>query len=116
MTEEEFAVGVDAIIAGGQQGHAAHRALDLLWTRFAQDLPPDNPIRTATAKWMQFIEGDHAVENPYPLPRTSWFRRPLGCKLGQHRWIDTTLDGQYGFSADCPRCGAHKGSSGNPCP
>jgi hypothetical protein len=66
MTDEEFAAGVDQILASKVEKHAAHRSLDLLWTRYAME--KGGLIATATAKWMKAIEGDHADENAYPLP------------------------------------------------
>ena len=74
MTNEEFAVGVDAILLTGIKGHAAHRALDLLWTRYTQELEEGHPLRDATAKWMRHIEGDHNPANPYPLGAAPWWK------------------------------------------
>lgn len=114
MTDEEFAAGVDHILAAARpKTHAAHRALDILWTRYA--LERGGPIAEATKRWMRHIEGDHADDKPYPLPRTPWWRRPLTCKLGRHRWIDNTSEHDWGDVFDCPDCGAHQGY-GNPCP
>lgn len=115
MTDEQFAVGVDAILARHSRGHSAHRALDLLWTRYTQELPEGHPVRAATAKWMAAIEGDHAATNPYPLPRTPWLQRPLRCKFGRHYWINNASEHDWGSVLDCPDCGAHQGY-GNPCP
>ncbi len=67
MTDEEFAAGVDAILLSGVTGHAAHRALDLWWTRYA--IEAGGLLESATRKWMAHIEGDHDAANPYPLPK-----------------------------------------------
>lgn len=115
MTNEEFANGVDIILAREPRGHSMHRALDLLWTRYTQELPETHPLRTATAKWMRAIEGDHDDAEPYPLPRMSWAKRPWACKWGHHLWVDTTTEYDYGSVRDCVRCGVHDGY-GNPCP
>lgn len=115
MTDEEFAEGVDAILVRHSRGHGAHRALDMLWTHYTQELPEGNPVRVATAKWMQMIEGDHQDANPYPLPSLSWWSRPLSCKLGRHDWVVERVEGWGVWSADCLRCGAQNGS-GSPCP
>lgn len=70
MTDEQFASGVDDIIAS-KAGHAAHRALDMLWTQYAME--KGGLIAAATAKWMAAIEGDHADGKPYPIPhRKEW--------------------------------------------
>ena len=114
MTDEQFAVGVDLVLARHPKGHSAHRALDLLWTRYTQEMPEGHPVRTATAKWMRHIEGDHETGKPYPLPRPRWLDRPLGCKLGRHPWINTTTEYDWFSVKDCPDCGAHSGY-GNPC-
>jgi hypothetical protein len=68
MTDEEFALGVDAILLTGIKGHAAHRALDLWWTRYA--IEKGGPLEAGTRKWMAAIEGDHADGNPYPVGLT----------------------------------------------
>lgn len=125
MTDEEFAAGVDQIIAENpEKSHAAHRALDLLWTRYTQELPSGHPLRTATAKWMAHIEGDHDPKKPYPLPRPSWWQRNIRCLIGRHQWVKTIdpdpevqdyVDGWGVWSATCSACGAETGS-GNPCP
>jgi hypothetical protein len=65
MTPEEFASGVDALLASGLRGHAAHRALDLLWTDYA--LAQGGPLAEATHKWMNAIEGQHVEGQAYPL-------------------------------------------------
>jgi hypothetical protein len=65
MTDEEFAIGVDAILLTGTTGHASHRALDLWWTRYA--IERGGPIAEATKRWMAAIEGHHAPDRPYPL-------------------------------------------------
>lgn len=114
MTDEEFAAGVDEILSVARPGsHAPHRALDILWTRYA--LERGGLIAEATKKWMAAIEGDHVPSNPYPLPRLSWWRRPWACRLGRHRWIDNTAEWDYGAVRDCPDCGLHAGY-GNLCP
>lgn len=113
MTDEDFASAVDAIIARHKRGHSAHRALDLLWTRYA--LERGGPVADATRKWMRAIEGDHDDAKPYPLPRTPWLDRPIACKLGRHAWIDNTSEFDWGTVLDCPDCGAHQGYN-NPCP
>lgn len=108
MTDEEFARGVDEILTvAGPRTHAAHRALDLLWTRYA--LEKGGRIAEATKKWMAAIEGDHADGKPYPTRRIPWGKRPLACKLGRHHWIDTTGPHDWAGVYDCPRCGAHVG-------
>lgn len=112
MTDEQFAQGVDAILASGAVQHASHRALDMLWTRYA--LEHGGPIAEATRKWMAAIEGDHTPGKPYPLPPLSWWGRPLACKFGLHAWGPTEVV-WYVWSHDCLRCGAREGS-GNPCP
>jgi hypothetical protein len=114
MTDEDFAAGVDRILSVAlPRTHGAHRALDMLWTRYA--LEKGGAIADATARWMAYIEGDHAGNKPYPLPRVSWWQRPLACKLGRHSWIDNTGEHDWGSVFDCPLCGAHD-SYGNPCP
>lgn len=75
MTDEQFAAGVDAILETGVKGHAAHRELDMLWTRYTQELPLGHPLQTATAKWMRVIEGDHSDASPYPLAQGTEARR-----------------------------------------
>lgn len=112
MTDEEFAAGVDQILASGAVGHASHRALDMLWTRYAAE--KGGPLAEATRKWMAAVEGDHTEANPYPLRGLSWWQRPLRCKLGMHRWGPITQV-WYAWSRDCLRCGERDGS-GNPCP
>lgn len=74
MRDEEWAAGVDAIILTGVKGHAAHRALDLWWTRYALELGDDDPITVATRKWMAHIEGDHTDGRPYPLGARRWWQ------------------------------------------
>lgn len=115
MTDEQFASGVDEIIATHTPGHAAHRALDVLWTRYTQELPEGHPVRTATAKWMRAIEGDHSEAKPYPLGSMPWLKRPLACKFGRHGWAYSETVWGCIWSANCRRCGATTGS-GNPCP
>jgi hypothetical protein len=66
MTDQEFADGVNAIIEK-ERGHAAHRKLDELWTRYA--LERGGIIADATLRWMKAIEGQHAHGLPYPNPR-----------------------------------------------
>lgn len=108
MTDEQFAEGVDRILAVARpKTHSAHRALDILWTRYAMER--GGPVAEATRKWMAYIEGDHADDKPYPLPRVSWWKRPLACKLGRHEWFDNTGPHDWGNVYDCPRCGAHEG-------
>lgn len=114
MTDEDFAKGVDEIIAVTRPGsHGPHRALDLLWTRYA--LEKGGVIAAATKKWMAAIEGQHADDKPYPLPRVPWWKRPWNCLLGRHQWINNTGPYDWGNVYDCPKCGAHLGG-GNPCP
>lgn len=77
MTDEEFALGVDAILLTGFRGHVSHRALDIWWTRYAVER--GGALEAATRKWMAAIEGDHDPGNPYPLGRRwwqFWRRRP----------------------------------------
>ncbi len=66
MTDEQFSEGVDEIIAT-RTGHAAHRLLDELWTKYA--LEKGGLIADATLRWMTSIEGQHADNLPYPNPR-----------------------------------------------
>lgn len=76
MTDEEFALGVDAILTVPVKGHAQHRALDLWWTRYA--IEKGGALEDATRKWMAAIEGDHK-KGPYPLGRRwwqFWIKRP----------------------------------------
>lgn len=113
MTDEEFAAGVDLILASGAIQHASHRALDLLWTRYA--IERGGVIAEATHKWMAAIEGDHIPGKPYPLPVKSWWRLPLPCKFGFHLTIVTSGDNAWGSTYVCGRCG-HIWGSGNPCP
>ena len=73
MTDEEFAAGVDDIIAT-ERGHRAHRSLDTLWTQYARE--KGGVIAAATDKWMATIEGHHADGEPYPLRvRDPWTRQ-----------------------------------------
>lgn len=72
MTDQEFAIGVDAILLTGVRGHVSHRALDLWWTRYA--IERGGSIEAATRKWMAAIEGDHCPGRPYPLGSTLWSR------------------------------------------
>lgn len=72
MTDQEFAAGIDAIILSGIRGHAAHRALDLWWTRFAIEYGGD--VKEATERWMKAIEGDHRPGARYPLGRPQWWQ------------------------------------------
>lgn len=74
MTDEEFALGVEAILLTRVQGHAVHRALDLWWARYAAER--GGPLAEATAKWMAHIHGDHDG-GLYPLGRRWWQVGPL---------------------------------------
>jgi 7-carboxy-7-deazaguanine synthase len=78
MTDEEFAAGVDLDRRSTSEAvHSAHRALDLLWTQYTQELPEGHPLRTATAKWMAHIEGDHVEGQTYPLPTRAVLKASL---------------------------------------
>jgi hypothetical protein len=68
VTDQEFAAGVDLIIAT-ERGHACHRALDQLWTRYA--VLKGGTIADATLKWMAAIEGAHSDAKPYVVPAPS---------------------------------------------
>ena len=68
MTDEEFAAGVDAIIAT-ERKHAAHRALDLLWTRYARE--KGGVIAAATERWLEAVEAGHDPDKGYP-PEQFW--------------------------------------------
>lgn len=72
MTEDEWEIGVDAILTVPVRGHVQHRALDLWWTRYA--LEKGGPLERGTRKWMAAIEGDHAAGKPYPLGGSWWSR------------------------------------------
>ena len=113
MTDEQFAAGVDAILDAGLMQHASHRALDHLWTRYAE--ARGGALAEATRKWMASIEGHHRPGDPYPLGKKTWWQRPLECKLGRHEWINNTQPHDWGTVLDCRRCGLHQGY-GNPCP
>ena len=111
MTDEEFSLGVDAILSVPVRGHVQHRALDLWWVRYATE--KGGPLEDATRKWMAAIEGDHKPGTPYPLGA----RRSLACMVGLHRWR-IGPDNKTGWGLDgrtCIRCRKHEGA-GSPCP
>lgn len=72
MTDADFALGVEAILLTEVRGHAAHRALDAWWTRYA--LERGGPVADATQKWMAAIRNDHLDLVPYPLGRRRWWQ------------------------------------------